>query len=188
MMTMRYVSTLGTLTFACLAALGLAVVASACGPLCLSAPPCDEREEPVDDDGDGCIDRCLTPPNCDPGYACNSGDRPLTGDEGCGEGGVCYDRDVCGMVVTCSGPAYTQCATDDDCNTRCNTEDYCDPPFEIDGNWECLGRCEVVCDEEPPCNAGDRVVDHEDDCDEAGGCYEVMACGERVICLPPSQG
>ena len=56
---------------------------------------------------------------------------------------------------------------DDDCDDEvpCNTEDYCDAPFEPEGSWECLGRCEVPCEEEVPCRAGERLIDDVDDCE-----------------------
>jgi hypothetical protein len=179
------------LTFAALVPLALA----ACGPaVCPAiALDCAEGFSPADTDGDGCDDSCEPDAMCEAYPACNEGDMEVDSSTGClQDDAVCYERELCGTTIWCTGPGYTQCMIDEDCagGETCNTTDYCDAPIGNPGALvACTGRCEasVDCLAVPVCDEGDTEVASESEClQDDAVCYERTECSVTIWCTGPA--
>jgi hypothetical protein len=178
-------------TFAAAAPLALA----ACGPaVCPAiAIDCAEGFVPADSDGDGCDDSCEPDVNCEAYPSCNEGDMEVGSSTEClQDDAVCYERELCGTTIWCTGPGYTQCMVEDDCadGESCNTTDYCDAPIDNPNALvACTGRCEALdnCLAVPVCDEGDSEVGSESEClQDDAVCYEREMCGVSIWCTGPA--
>jgi hypothetical protein len=130
---------------------------------------------------------------CEAYPACNEGDMEVDSSTGClQDDAVCYERELCGTTIWCTGPGYTQCMIDEDCagGETCNTTDYCDAPIGNPGALvACTGRCEasVDCLAVPVCDEGDTEVASESEClQDDAVCYERTECSVTIWCTGPA--